>query len=331
MKIKKTLKGDTAMTIINIILPVFFIIIIGYIAGATKIVPTSGGKSLNNFVFYIALPALLFQATATAPLEHLMNWSFIAVNIGGILCSFVLAMLLSTFMFKRSTKTAAIYGMNASYGTTGYMGIPLVIAAFGHEAALPAALATLIHNIPVITLVLIICESVQVITHEKRNVISTISLVLKPILTSPLTIAVISGVLVAALEIPLPTAILSLSEMLANASGATALFAIGLGLVGQFNLVKGNTVNMTEVWIVVLIKLFIQPLCTLLLMLYVFEVEPLWAVVSLIMSALPVGAGVYVFAQKYEKLTAQTLLAIFISIILSTFTVSVIFIVATTL
>ena len=64
------------MTILNIVLPIFAIIIIGYIAGATNVVPKSGAKSLNNFVFYIALPALLFQSTATAPLEQLMNWRF---------------------------------------------------------------------------------------------------------------------------------------------------------------------------------------------------------------------------------------------------------------
>jgi len=313
------------MTILNIVLPIFAIIIIGYIAGATNVVPKSGAKSLNNFVFYIALPALLFQSTATAPLEQLMNWPFIVVNLGGIFASFIIAILLSKLIFKQSIQNFTIYGMNASYGTTGYMGIPLVIAAFGIEAALPAALATLIHNIPIITLVLIVCESAQVMAlKEKGHFFKMVSKILKPVLTSPLTLSVILGIFVAALEIPLPNAVETFSELLANASGATALFAIGLGLVGQFSFIKSITFNIAEVGVIVFLKLVFQPLITFVLMMYVFEIEPLWAIVSLIMSALPVGAGVYVFAQKYEKLTTQTIMAIFISMILSAITLSII-------
>lgn len=313
------------MIILNIVLPIFAIISIGYIAGVTGIVPKNGTKSLNNFVFYIALPALLFQSTANAPLEQLMNWSFIAINLGGIFSSFIIAIVLSKFVFKRSIQTFTIYGMNASYGTTGYMGIPLVIAAFGSDAALPAALATLIHNIPIITLVLVICDSVQVFSHkEKQHFFKTISKILKPVITSPLTLSVILGVIVAILEIPLSKAILTFSELLANASGATALFAIGLGLVGQFSFMKNNTPNIAEVGVIIFLKLFFQPLITFVLMMYVFEIEPLWAIVSLTMSALPVGAGVFVFAQKYEKLTSSTLMATFISMILSSITLSLI-------
>ena len=59
-----------SMTIINVVLPIFAIIVCGYIAGYTGIVPKAGAKTLNNYVFYIALPALLFQATATAPIAQ---------------------------------------------------------------------------------------------------------------------------------------------------------------------------------------------------------------------------------------------------------------------
>ena len=315
------------MTIINVVLPIFAIIGIGYIAGATGIVPKDGVKTLNNFVFYIALPALLFQSTATAPIEQLMNWEFIAINLGGILASFLVAFVLSRLIFKRPIQSSTLYGMNASYGTTGYMGIPLVIAAFGSEAALPAALATLIHNIPIIALVLIVCESLLVVENEeKRGLVSTFSMIIKPVLTSPLTISVIMGIVVAVTGIPLPTAILTLSELLASASGATALFAIGLGLVGQLALTKGEEFNITEVGFIVGLKLLFQPLITFILMMFVFDVEPLWAIISLIMSALPVGAGVFVFAQKYEKMTSQTLTAILISIFISVITLSLIFI-----
>jgi len=314
------------ITILNVVLPIFAIIVCGYIAGYTGIVPKAGAKTLNNFVFYIALPALLFQSTATAPIKQLMNWQFIAVNLGGILASFLIALMIAKFIFKHTITSASLYGMNASYGTTGYMGIPLVIAAFGNEAALPAALATLIHNIPVITIVLLICESSLVMTNsqKRQHKIKVIWMIVKPVLTSPLTIAVMAGIFVAVLEIDLPIAITTFSQLLANASGSTALFAIGLGLIGQFAIMKESDFSKAEVSVIVCLKLFLQPMVTFILLMYVFDVEPLWGVISLIMSALPVGAGVFVFAQKYEKMMHQTLTAILVSIVISVISISII-------
>lgn len=315
------------ITIINVVLPIFAIIVIGYIAGTSGIVPKAGAKTLNNFVFYIALPALLFKATATSPIEELLNWEFIAINLGGILASFILAIILSRLIFKQDLSSASLYGMNTSYGTTGYMGVPLVIAAFGNEAALPAALATLIHNIPVITIVLLICETAFVVNNNKTNnssKISTIWQIIKPVVTSPLSISVVAGILVALFKIPLPTAVFTFVDLLANASGSTALFAIGLGLVGQYTLIKSADFSKSEVGLIVGLKLIFQPLITLILILFVFDIDPLWATISLIMSALPVGAGVFVFAQKYEKMTNQTITAILVSIVLSVITLSLI-------
>ncbi|MFL0584816.1 AEC family transporter [Solibacillus silvestris] len=57
-----------------------------------------------------------------------------AINLGGILASFIIVIILSRLIFKQDLSSASLYGMNTSYGTTGYMGVPLVIAAFGNEA-----------------------------------------------------------------------------------------------------------------------------------------------------------------------------------------------------
>jgi len=315
------------IAIINVVFPIFAIILIGYMAGAKNIVPKAGVKTLANFVFYIALPALLFQSTATAPLESLLNWEFISINLGGILVNFFVAVIISKVIFKRSILSSSLYGMNASYGNTGYMGIPLLIAAFGHEAALPAAIATLIHNLPIITVVLIIGETIFVRDYkEKQSLWHTIFMTLKPVLKNPITISVLAGILVALSGISLPPAISTLAELLANASGSTALFAIGLGFVGQFSLMKSTGFNKAEIGLIVGLKLLFQPFITYILMMYVFDVEALWAITSVIMSALPVGAGVYVFAQKYEKMMNQTLSAILFSNLFSVISLSLLLI-----
>ncbi|MFJ7737282.1 AEC family transporter [Lysinibacillus sp. NPDC097287] len=310
--------------LLDAVLPVFAIMFCGYLSGIFGIVTKSGSKSLNNYVFYVALPALLFLTTATAPVKHLANWSFISINLGGILASFIIAMIISKFVFKNDFSTSSLYGMNASYGTTGYMGIPLAIAAFGQEAALPAALATLIHNIPVITIVLLSFEVSRTMKNSEsgKHVFEIAWDVLKPVLKNPLTISVVAGIVIAILEFELPTPIQTFAQLLSDASGPTALFALGLGLVGQVGFIKEFGMKKSEIAIIVALKLLIQPLITILLMMFVFEVDILWGIIAVLMSALPVGAGVFVFAQKYEKLEKQTSIGILVSMVISIFTVS---------
>ncbi|MFS0646594.1 AEC family transporter [Siminovitchia sp. 179-K 8D1 HS] len=309
--------------LLDVILPVFGIMLCGYLAGKFGIVSISGSKSLNNYVFYVALPALLFLSTATAPVEQLANWGFVGINLGGIFISYILAVFIGKVIFKQDLPSSSIYGMNVSYGTTGYMGIPLVIAAFGEKAALPAALATLIHNIPVITIVLLAIEfSKMAANREGKNASKMLWGIFKPVIMSPLTISVTAGIMSAALNIKLPDFVKTFSKLLADASGPTALFALGLALVGQIHLIKQSKINKSEIATIVILKLFFQPVITCLLMIYVFQIDQLWGIVSVLMSALPVGAGVYVFAQKYEKLVKQTSIAILISMFLSVVTVS---------
>ncbi|WP_051556709.1 AEC family transporter [Alkalihalobacterium bogoriense] len=336
--------------IFDVLIPVFAIILCGIFAGIFKIVDISGSKSLNNFVYYIALPALLFLSLAEAPVSHLTNWNFLFANLFGILVSFFVACFLSKLVFKRKFPNICIYGMSASYGTTGYMGVPLLIAAFGQSAALPAALATLIHNIPVIIIVTISFELYKTLTESKNKELANvagqenikiptinqpsnktmtiISNILKSVFLSPLTLSVVAGIIVSVLNIELPKSIHVFSSLLADAAGPTALFALGLGLISQGKLFNIPTFSNIEVFTIIILKIIIQPFVTLLLALYVFPVEGVWFISTIVMAALPVGAGAYVFAQKFNIFEKEISISIVFSMIISIVTISIILVLA---
>lgn len=311
------------------VLPVFAIVACGFGAGRYGVVGKDGARSLNNYVYYVALPALLFLSLASAPVDKVANWGFLWANLGGILVSFMAAIAVSRALFGRRLPDSSIDGMSASYGTTGYMGIPLLVAAFGSGAALPAALATLIHNIPVIAAVTFAFEASNVSSKEKGDdrFVALLSVALKavrPVLLNPLTISVLAGGIVAGAGISLPQAVDTFTGLLANAAGPTALFAIGLSLANQGGLLEAETFLTSSLWTTVSFKLFLQPAVTALLALYVFELKGLWAASAIMMSALPVGAGAYIFAQRYRSAVEQTSLAVLVSMILSVVTVSVV-------
>ncbi|GIN23093.1 AEC family transporter [Siminovitchia fordii] len=313
--------------IFDIILPIFTVILCGYIAGRTGIVSASGSKTLNSYVFYITLPALLFYAVSNAPISQLTNWNFLFANLIGILSSFFLTIIFIRIFLKKKSAVLSIYGMNASYGTTGYMGLPLLIAAFGSKAALPAALATLIHNIPVIATVIITFEWER--AKENRNekgIFYFLQDVIKPVLLHPITLSVLLGIVFSLLSITLPASIDIFARFLSDAAGPTALFAIGLGITNQKELLKWSSLVNKEVHFLIFMKLVFQPVITTLLVFFVFKLESMWALTTILMSALPIGAGVFVFAQKYEKIIQETSIGIILSLLISVPTVSVLFI-----
>ena len=69
--------------VINAALPVFALILAGYLAARFAILGHAATDSINRFVVYLALPALLFQAMATIAGRQLANLHFLlALPIG---------------------------------------------------------------------------------------------------------------------------------------------------------------------------------------------------------------------------------------------------------
>lgn len=85
--------------ILNIVLPVFGIILGGYLTRHFNILDAASSKALNRFVYAITLPPLLFLSSAKTPLEELLNWPFIGVYLSGILITLALALIDGHLLF----------------------------------------------------------------------------------------------------------------------------------------------------------------------------------------------------------------------------------------
>src|SRR5690554_5365471 len=118
------------VVLFQVVIQIFAIILCGFLAGRLSLLPFSGTSSLYYFVYYFALPALLFFSLSTAPVEQITNMRFIIVNLLIILSCFILTILIFKFVFKKKFPDLSMYGMITTYGNTGFLGIPLLIAAF---------------------------------------------------------------------------------------------------------------------------------------------------------------------------------------------------------
>lgn len=209
--------------------------------------------------------------------------------------------------------------MNTSFANSGYMGIPLVITALGEEAALPAIIGTAFMNIVFISLTIALVETGE---SKKVGAIGIGRDVAAALIKNPLIVPVVVGVMIPAFGLKLPAPLEAFCDLLGNAAGPCALFAIGLFLAGQ-----SVREDLGQVSVLVFLKLIVHPLITWLLVTHVFVLEWPWATATILMSALPTGVNCFVLAQRYRVFVAPTSSTILLSTMLSVITVSLLLVV----
>ena len=78
--------------ILNVSLPVFAIILGGYWAARSGLLGQGSTEALNAFVYYFALPPLLFLSMARVPLSEIFHWPYLGAYVGGLLATAALSL-----------------------------------------------------------------------------------------------------------------------------------------------------------------------------------------------------------------------------------------------
>lgn len=302
--------------ILNVVLPVFGIIAAGYACGRFRVLGEGSSEALNAFVYWVALPALLFHAMAKAPVSEILHPSFLGAYVGAQIIVWAGAMIAHRLTLKSNLAESGLFGLNGIYGNTGYMGIPLAAIAFGEAAFIPTMITVVVNTAFVIGGGVVILE----IALNKGSGLAAVTRFIKALLKSPIIMAPIIGIAWSALGLGLWTPVDTFLGIIGPAAGPCALFAIGLFLVG-----KPVSEGIGEVAGMTVLKLLINPLVAWLLIITMFPMEPLWAAVCILMSALPIGAGSFVLASQYGVYTARTSSATLITTVLAIVSLSVFF------
>ncbi len=156
--------------VVNVVLPVFAIVLAGYACGRFRLLGPGGSEALNGFVYFAALPALFFGSLAKVELSQIFNWPYLSAYLLGLLASAVVALIVGRLVFRTRGAALAVQNMGAIFANTGYMGIPLAITAFGREAALPAILLTIVNGALVMGLYILWIEAQRSTASHRLHV-----------------------------------------------------------------------------------------------------------------------------------------------------------------
>ncbi|GBD44061.1 hypothetical protein HRbin40_01544 [bacterium HR40] len=297
--------------ILDIALPFFAIVFIGFAARRARLLDDAAVAGLNTFVLYIALPPLLFAKVATAPLDRLFDPRWFAAFYGVGLTLFAVVFLGSRAAGAEPSR-AAFQALASVWTNSGYMGIPLLLTAFGDRAAIPAVLALVFDNLITAPLTLAILEG-----RSGGNLRRTASQVLRGLSRHPLILAVVPGFLLALSGLELPRPLFAFTELAGAAAAPAALVALGASLVGVPLREAGR-----EVVLLTLVKLLVHPALTAVVVFRLLPLPPDLAVPTVVTTALPTGAMVYVLAQRYRVFVDRASTIVLTTHLLSVVTLS---------
>jgi len=300
--------------VVNIVLPVFALIALGFVFRRADILSAAAITELNRFVVYLALPALTIDIIISNTWEALWQPGFIIAFEIAVVVLFI-PVFLFCWLKKRNLASATINATAASYANTGYIGIPLCLLAFGHESLPPTVIAgilTVSFNFAFsIVLMEISSQNGSNVGAAIRNL--AVSLVKNPLITSP----VIGGIMLAS-GIHFPEGVTQGVKLLGSAACPCALVATGLFLAQK----QEMTSTLTSIQLV-LLKLIVQPLIAWLFAYHVFSMPDIWAKTAVILSAMPTGTGPFMLAEFYGKGAGMASRTILLSTIGSVITLSV--------
>ena len=134
--------GLKTMQIADLILPVFVVIVTGWLAGYLGYVARDLSDALIHFAYNVAMPALLIVTIAHEPARSLLAWCFLVAFGGGSLLCFAIVFASLRAFGGQGVAGAAMLGWAASMTNTGFVALPVLRATYGAPAVLPAAIAT---------------------------------------------------------------------------------------------------------------------------------------------------------------------------------------------
>lgn len=214
------------MAIGQVMLTLFAIVVVGYIAGKLGYMGGTFDKKLSKVVIDITCPALILSSAMTGELP---DRRYILPLLGISVLTYVLltgvALLLPRFLTKKKDDEGVI-GFAMMFGNVGFMGYPIVASIFGHEAVFYAAVLNVVNTFTVFTIGTMLVVGKNQSTVEEKEM-SRKKMLRKVLYSTPMLSAYLT-MLIVALEIKdIPEFISQPLTMIGNITVPAALLIIG--------------------------------------------------------------------------------------------------------
>ncbi|WIJ24690.1 AEC family transporter [Devosia sp. RR2S18] len=302
------------LAILSVIAPIFALMALGYSAVRFRLFPAEGIKSLIAFVNNFATPCLLFYSLLTSDFTAAFNLAIIGPYYLGALVCFVLGIVIAIRLFKNRPGEGVSAGFSGTFTNTVLVGLPIMQRAYGTEA-LPVTLSIIgLHGAILLTVGMVTMELVR---RDGQSLGRTLLTAGKRVGSNPLIWGIAAGMIGYFSGLTLVEPAEAFFVMMSQAVVPAALFGIG-GALNEYKLSE----NWHQALVASLIKLIVHPAIAYVLMVWVLHVPIETARYGILLSAMPAGINVYVFATYYHRGIHVAANTILISTVTSALTIS---------
>ncbi len=296
--------GDNArvLKIFTVTFPFFALVLCGYLAARRRLLPLEAIPGLNGFVLFFALPCMLYRFGASTPVAQLLDGSVALTWLisGLVLVAYTVATSLNS---RIGWNDAAFGALVAVFPNSGFMGVPLLVALLGPQAAGPTILTMVLDMIVISSLCIALS---RLDGADQQGAAKALQHALRGVLTNPMPWAILLGALASVLGLELPQPVMQVVGLLADAASPVALFTIGTVLArSQMLAAAGHCVVplRRDYLPVALIKLFLHPLLVLLigasLIRLGLPLQRFALTVIVLVAALPSASNVSLLAERF--------------------------------
>jgi malonate transporter and related proteins len=314
--IRQARDASSMMDVLNLALPFFGLIFIGFACGRYRRLPDEGLAWMNFFILYVALPALFFRILSKTPFEQLAQWNFVKATVLATFSAFMLSLLVGLIVHRGRMAEATLAAVGGGFGNVGYMGPGLALSAIGPDATVPVALIFSFDALLVFALVPLLMSFSGA---RKAGAPRALRDAIAGIVLNPLLIAAGLGVGAAAVQFEPPVALDRLLQFLYVSAAPCALFALGVTVA--LRPLEGVP---SEVPLLVGIKLLVHPAIILFLLPWFGTFSPAWVHAAVLMAALPPALTAYVFARQFGVWIEQASGVVLVGTAMSVVTLTVV-------
>lgn len=293
------------LQIIQIVLPVFIVLFLGWFIKQIKLIDDDFIKTANRLIFNVCLPVLLFYKISLADLRSVFSLEHLGIMIASVMFMFFVSFATAKVM--KLGPSAGTFSMNAFRANYAYMGLPVSAYAYG-DKGLVIASVLMAFVVPLVNFMSVVALSLSMTDGRSFKPL------IKNTLLNPLAIACILGIAFSWFGIGFPGFI---GRSLSIVSGVTlplALFCVG-GTMSREKM-KGDLI---PAGVSTALKLLLMPLSAYV-MLKLFGIEfSTTSKTLVIMLSAPTATVNYVLAAQMKgdaplagtTIVLSTLLAIF--------------------
>jgi predicted permease len=287
--------------VLRVTFPFFALVLCGYAAARKGLLPLEAIPGLNGFVLFFALPCMLFRFGAGTPIAQLLDAGvfFTYLLCALIMVAFGIAISLND---RIRWNDASLGALVAAFPNTGFMGVPLLVALLGPQAAGPAIVTILVDM--VITTSLCVALSRMDAAGEHGAAVAARK-ALAGMVRNPMPWAISLGGAFSYWNLELVGPVAKTVGLLADAASPVALFTIGAVLARSHILAHERPhgpLRLSDYLPIALTKLLLHPVLVLLVAGAAIQmgvgIEPFALMVMVLVAALPSASNVSLLAER---------------------------------